>query len=734
MLLTTPLLRSAAPIKAPEISRQRVRRAMEGVSLWLAFLLLLFVQPVYSEASETQVASRSHQEPGAGELRLLDDHGRPGESATLVNTDYQVQVSGLVADVRLQQTFRNPSQSWREAVFVFPLPEKASVYGLTMIAGEQKIVGEIREKSVAKREYKKAKAEGKKAARVEQQRPNLFTTHLANIPPGESIVIELSYQQSVRYQSGEFELRLPTTLTPRYMPGEVVHTSAPKWQGGWALPTTEVPDADQISPYTVRPSDVGPDSHQATVNFNISAGIPISRVSSPSHGVNSTWNGNQVDVALNDGAIPMDRDLILRWAPTRGMAPSAAVFQQQWQGENYLLAMVVPGLTGGQTMARELVFVIDTSGSMAGESIRQARQSLLRGLDTLGPDDTFNVIQFNNQTASLFIDPVPADGNRLARARRYVQGLQANGGTEMAPALDAALSRHRPVNGSAVAENAPQRVRQVVFITDGSVGNEAALFQRIKRQLGNARLFTVGIGSAPNMHFMREAARYGRGTYTAINSVADVARPLDELFSKMQSAVLTDIQVNWPDKSVSDQALPQRVSDLFRGEPLIQVVRGQASTGNVELSGKLPDGSVWQQSLKLEQAAKGKGLHRVWARHKIDGLLDARTTKARQVSDGGETEGESAYDQIRQAVIELGIEHQLVTPYTSFLAVDKTPARPATEDLDTDSVPTLLPAGAQSTMLRYPQTATVAPLMTALGLLGLMLSAAIGLLKRRAFA
>ena len=645
----------------------RLRRWLEGISLWLAVLLFLFVHPVYAEASETG-------REGAGEFHFVDDAGQRLGSATLLNTDYNVTVSGLIADTRLRQSFRNTSQQWREGVFVFPLPENANVYGMTMTAGERVIVGEIHEKQEAKRQYAKAKEEGRKVARVDQQRPNLFTTRMANIPPGETITVELNYQQAVRYQSGEFELRLPTTLTPRYMPGQALDNEPAQWSGGWATPTTAVPDADQISPFTVRPDDVGPDSHRATIALEINAGLPVSRVSSPSHRVTSTWNGNTVDVAPESRAVLMDRDLIVRWAPARGMEPAAAVFQEQWQGEDYLLAVVVPGVNGKQRLPRELVFVIDTSGSMAGESIRQARQALLRGLETLDADDRFNVIQFNSQTHSLFMEAVPASGKNLARARRYVKGLNADGGTEMASALDAALE----MTGDG-GEESRARVRQVVFITDGAVGNESALFGKIRDGLGSSRLFTVGIGSAPNMHFMREAARYGRGTYTAISDLSDVARPLDE-----------------------------------------QVVRGLPAEGALDVSGRLPDGSQWQQSLNLEQAANGKGLHRHWAKQKIDSLMDSWLT--------GQID-----DDARQHVIRLGLEHQLMTKYTSFLAQDKTPSRPTQEALETDSVPTLLPAGSQGTMLRYPQTATMSPLLIAIGLIGLMFSAAITLLKRRVY-
>ncbi|WP_372970721.1 marine proteobacterial sortase target protein [Marinobacter sp.] len=686
----------------------RVRRCLEGISLWFAVLLFLFVQPLYAEASETG-------REGTGEFYFMDDDGQRRGPATLLDTDYRVTVSGLIADTRLRQSFRNTSQQWREGVFVFPLPENASVYGMTMTAGERVVVGDIHEKQEAKRQYTRAKEEGRKVARVDQQRPNLFTTRMANIPPGETITVELNYQQAVRYQSGAFELRLPTTLTPRYMPGQVADNRPVQWTGGWASPTTEVPDADQISPFTVLPGDVAPDSHRATIALEINAGLPVSSVSSPSHRINSTWNGNGVEVAPESGEVLMERDLVVRWASAKGMEPSAAVFHERWQGEDYLLALMVPGVNHDQRMPRELLFVIDTSGSMAGESIRQARQALLRGLETLGPDDRFNVIQFNSQTHTLYMEPVPASANNIARARRYVQGLNANGGTEMAPALDAALKD----SYSDRVESA--RVRQVVFITDGSVGNEAALFGKIRSQLGRSRLFTVGIGSAPNMHFMREAARFGRGTYTAISDLSEVERPLEELLAKMESPVLTDISVSWPGQTAATEAFPGRIGDLFRGEPMVQVVRGLPGEGELEVSGRLADGEQWQQSLRLDQAAPGKGLHRHWAKQKISGLMDSGLTG--RIDD--DTRGE---------VTDLGLKHQLMTKYTSFVAQEKTPSRPADEALATDSIPTLLPAGSQGAMLRYPQTATLSPLLIAIGLVGLMFSAAITLLQRSVFA
>lgn len=710
MMLPTTLLR--LELNKPELNTARVKRCCEGISLWLAVMLLLFVHPLYAEAYQAPGATGE----GAGMLEFVDTNGRRQGQATLLTTDYRVRISGLIADTRLTQSFKNTSQQWREGVFVFPLPEKASVYGMTMRVGERKVVGEIREKQEAKKRYEDAKKAGKNAARVEQQRPNLFTTHLANIPPGETVTVELNYQQAVRYQSGEFELRLPTTLTPRYMPGAPLAETPSQWQGGWAKPTTEVPDADAVSPFTVLAKDVGEQSHRASISLDIHAGLPVGDVTSPSHELVSTWDGDRVSVTPEQHKVLMDRDLVVRWAPVRGQEPSAAVFHEQWQGEDYLLALLVPGLNRDRNLPRELVFVIDTSGSMAGQSIGQARASLLRGLDTLSPDDRFNVIQFNSQTHSLFMQAVPANGQNLARARRYVEGLSANGGTEMAPALNAALRDDSQQDGAS-----GYHVRQVVFITDGAVGNENALFDQIRRQLGDRRLFTVGIGSAPNMHFMREAARYGRGSYTAISDTTDVAGPLDDLFAKMQSPVLTDIDVDFSQVAGSPEAYPARPGDLFAGEPMVQVIRGAGKEGYLGVSGLLPDGSRWQTSLDLSRAATGKGLHRHWGREKIDSVMDRGLS--------GRVD-----DKEKQQVLELALAHQLITRYTSFVAVDKTPVRTAPEPLETDHVPTLLPAGSSSTMLRYPQTATMSPLLIALGLLGLMFSAAAWMLQRRVFA
>ncbi|WP_372982822.1 marine proteobacterial sortase target protein [Marinobacter sediminum] len=702
MMLSTGLLK-LTPTRT-DSQRRRARRFAEGVSLWLAVLLMLFVHPLYAEADQRQPDS-------AGVLHFVDATGRWQEPAIVLDSEFDIEVSGLLAETKLSRRFRNTSDDWREGVFVFPLPEKASVYGLTMTVGERTIVGEVQPKAEARKTYEKARSAGQSAANVEQQRPNLFTARVANIPPGETIGVELQYQQPVTYHAGQFELRVPTTLMPRYMPGQPLAGQPREWHGGWALPSTQVPDADAISPFTVQADEVAATSHRADIRMTIDAGLPLARVISPSHPLQTRLDGQTVQVQSEQ--VLMDRDFVMRWQPLAGREPTAAVFHQRWQEDDYLLTMIVPGVNEAEVLPRDLVFVIDTSGSMAGESIRQARSALQQGLATLTPDDRFNIIRFNNQTHALFMQPEAATANNLARARRYVANLQADGGTEMGPALERALA-----TSASAGENAGERVRQVVFITDGAVGNEAALFAQIRQQLGSQRLFTVGIGSAPNMHFMREAARWGRGLYTAIQDPADVSGPLQHLLSALEAPVLTDVRVQWPEQGGKVESFPARTGDLFRGEPLIQVVRGTAPSGVVKVSGQLPGGRRWAQSLDLQQAAPGRGLNRQWARQKIDHLLDSARVEGSEPN--------------KARVTELAVEHSLMSPYTSFVAVDEVPARPSGKTAETEHLPTLLPAGSQAGMLRYPQTATLAPLFTALGLTGLMFTLAFGLLRRRA--
>jgi Ca-activated chloride channel family protein len=360
-------------------------------------------------------------------------------------------------------------------------------------------------------------------------------------------------------------------------------------------------------------------------------------------------------------------------------------------------------------MARETIFIIDTSGSMHGVSIEQARKALLLALGGLGPEDRFNVIQFNSVTHGLFPVSVPATTANLDHARDYVQRLEANGGTEMRPALEKAL--HQPA-----AEN---HLRQIIFITDGSVGNEDELFSLIEKRLGNTRLFTVGIGSAPNGWFMRKAAESGRGSFTYISALHEIDEKMGALFEKLENPQLTDIVVQWPD-GVQFDAYPRKVADLYAGEPVI--VKAKASgefrrNSRITVRGNSV-GGAWTQVLDIEEGRNSAGVAAVWARARIEALFDRNR-------------GHGVPDSARAEVVDTAIRYHLVSKYTSLVAVDKTPVRPKGAGLDSEQVPNLLAYG-QSTeaIFGFPATATPAEMQRLVGIACLLLALGIFMVGR----
>ena len=344
-------------------------------------------------------------------------------TATRMNTDVTMSVSGLVARVSVRQEFHNDGDEWTEGVYVFPLPDQAAVDRMRLHIGERFIEGEIREKEKARKEYERARNEGRKASLVEQQRPNLFTTSVANIAPGERVVVEIEYLENLRYDNGTFAIRFPMTLTPRYIPGAPL----PDRKGsGWAPDSDRVTDASLITPPQVTASA----DHRITLTASIDAGLPLEIVASRYHPVTVAEDRGRYTVSLANDRVPMDQDFELVWRPLPSAEPRAMVFRETIAGQPHYLLMVVPPDTGQHAtlvMPRELIFVVDTSGSMHGNSIAQAKQALERALDGLAANDRFNIIEFNSTTRALYHQSVPADAARVLHARQFVQGLEANG-------------------------------------------------------------------------------------------------------------------------------------------------------------------------------------------------------------------------------------------------------------------------------------------------------------------
>jgi Ca-activated chloride channel family protein len=618
-------------------------------------------------------------------------------TATLLNTDVNVVVNGMVARVSVMQEFENSGQEWVEGVYVFPLPDAAAVDRMRLYIGDRFIEGEIREKEQAKKEYEQAKAEGKKTSLVEQQRANLFTTSVANIAPGEKVIIEIEYLENLKFEEGAFSLRYPMTLTPRYIPGQGLDD---RQGSGWSADTTQVDDASLITPPMISASK----GHNISLQASINAGMPLEIIASRYHPVNVGEASGQYTVTLAGGRAPMDHDFELLWRPVPSATPRAMTFTETIDGKPHYLLMVVPPeaeLVDGASMPREMIFIIDTSGSMHGVSLAQAKQALLRALKTLRPGDRFNVIEFNSHTSPLYPASVPADVTNVEAAAQFVRNLQSNGGTEMHGALSFAM-RTPP------SEN---YLRQIIFITDGAVGNEEGLFSLIDTKLNGARLFTVGIGSAPNSWFMRKAAETGRGTFTIISALHEVGEKMDRLFKKLENPQVTNIDVQWP-SGVIVASYPSVVPDLYLGEPVVVKARasGEVRAGDrVRVVGDSVDGA-WSNELALGGHPQSAGVGALWARAKIAGLLDQMRRGASE-------------DDIRGDVVETALAHHLVSKYTSLVAVDKTPVRSAGEQLDSEQVANLMPYGQSgSAIFGFPATATNAGTLQQTGLLCLLLA------------
>ncbi|MBW9062675.1 marine proteobacterial sortase target protein [Rhizobium herbae] len=645
-------------------------------------IVLFFVMGSFSEASAETGQGRPKHLAGyvhpndLGTGALLFPSKEPGAfvEAPRLATDVLIDVNGPILRTRVTQRFRNPSKGWVEGTYVFPLPENAAVDTLKMQIGDRFIEGQIKAREEARKVYEEAKASGKKTALLEQQRPNIFTNQVANIGPGETIIVQIEYQGSVHQSGGAFSLRFPMVVAPRYNPDPIVQTVDLDPSSGYAV-SDPVPDRGKIAPPVLDPAE-NARINPVTLTVNLNAGFPIGTLTSPFHETDvRTVDDMARVISLKSGSVPADKDFELSWNAAAGKAPHAGLFRETVDGKTYLLGFVTPPTDEAATETtpkREVVFVIDNSGSMAGTSIEQARDSLALAISRLRPEDRFNVIRFDDTMSMHFPSLVPATPDKREDAIAFVRGLTADGGTEMLPALEAALRTQGPIE--------PGTLRQVVFLTDGAIGNEAQLFDEISKNRGDARVFTVGIGSAPNTHFMTKAAELGRGTFTLIGSEDQVAARMGELFDKLENPAMTDIAVTFAGANAQD-ITPNPMPDLYRGEPVVLTAKldGTSPAGKLQITGKTGE-QPWRIELDVAKASRGNGIAKLWARRKIDDL----EANAYAVNDG------AALDRKIETV---ALAHHLVSRVTSLVAVDVTPSRPAGEPVASTDVPLNLPEG-----------------------------------------
>lgn len=642
----------------------------------------------------------------SGTLYLRRSVEGPVAEALRVATHMQVQITGNVARVHVQQEFSNNGEDWVEGMYVFPLSQSSAVDELLVKVGERTLHGEIQEKAKAQAAYVQARSEGRQASIVDQERPNLFTSAVANIAPHSGVTVEIAYLETLPSRDGRYTLHLPLAITPRYTPGAPQDATA-------VLPAATAALMNAALGTSATPERVQAARQNVSIDIDLEPGFAVGEVLSLHHIVETQSAPSGKRIHLQSDAVPADRDFELTWSQAGAQVVTGAAFAEKVGGETFALLMLsTPQQRDEAVPPREVTFIIDTSGSMQGPSIEQARAALSMGIDRLKPFDRFNVIRFASDYTTLFSSPQSVTAASRTLAGNFVAALRADGGTEMRAPLESALSS--PAN--------PELLQQIIFITDGSVGNEAELIKLIHDRIGRKRLFTVGIGAAPNAYFLEEAAAAGRGSYTFIAERQQVGTRMQELFAKLEQPALIDLKVQWPEGTSVDLAEPLPL-DLYSGDPVVVTARfAQMTSGDVVLSG-LIHGVQWSQRLPLASVGEASGLSKLWARERIGAL-------SRQMHYGGDREA------LKSTIIDLALKYHLVSEFTSLIAVDDVVVRPAAASGHLEQAPTSAPVGGAWASVGFAKTATAADIWICGGLawLGLSLLLAFTRMRRAASA
>ncbi|SFV85825.1 Inter-alpha-trypsin inhibitor domain protein [hydrothermal vent metagenome] len=612
-----------------------------------------------------------------------------------LDTKVQMDITGTINRVKLTQTFTNPSNDWVEGVYVFPLPADSAVDHLDMVIGKRVIEGQIKEFRVAKKIYNQAKKAGKKVALIEQQRPNIFTTKVANIGPGETITIAIEYQQAVRIDNDQFSIRFPMVVGERYIPGKKINTQ-PNTLGNKAN-THRVKDASKITP----PTDTNAD-RPVEISINLKAGFNTDQIISPYHQI-SIVETDKLTKHISLKNTQANRDFELTWQARKTLTPDLALFTQQKGDDHYLMLMATPPADEFFKQShtpREVIFIIDSSGSMMGSSMEQATKALIQAINRLKPTDRFNIIDFDSDFEVLFDTAIPAIDMNKRHGIRFSKYLAADGGTNPLEAIKFALSSRD--------EDSHKYLRQIIFLTDGQVGNEKELFRAVQQNIDDDRFFTIGIGSAPNDYLMTKMAEYGKGVFTYIGDIDEVEVKMGELFSKLESPAMTDININFPIDINADQALGS-IADLYKGEAITAVYKLNAIPNKLTISGNTANG-IFSKSISINASNSTNGIDVLWARRKIDKMMDQYQAQYTKIDR----------DLIQADITSLALDYHLVSKFTSLIAVDVTPSKPGDKPLIIQAI---------AKKVKAAKTATNSTLWLLIGLI--MMSLAIFTRKRQ---
>lgn len=570
-------------------------------------------------------AAAPHTESGSGALiRMLSD-GRKIE-CPLKHTDVKAEVSGPLANVVVRQEFTNESSETIEAVYNFPLPVMAAVNGYTMTVNDRIVKGKIARREDAQRAYDEARRRGQTAALLNQQRPNVFQQSLANITPGAKVSVEIHYVELVPYEAGTYEFVFPMLVGPRYFPNSMAG------QQGTINP-----------PIAAKGTRAG---HDISIQVKLGMGTPLGTVTSESHAITQKrFNQWFEEINLSQAREIPNKDFLLKYrVASREIAPSLLAHKNGKDG--YFSFVIDPPALRSEAASivpKELVFVIDTSGSMHGFPLDKAKEAMLQAIDGLNPKDTFNLITFSGDTEILWPQPVSATPENVEKAKQFLRFKNSGGGTEMMKAIRAALD----------GTDSQEHVRVVCFMTDGYVGNDNEIIAEIRKH-SNARVFSFGIGSSVNRFLLDKMAEAGRGEVEYVSLNSDGSAAAKRFHERVRNPLLTDIEIDWNGLPVHD-VVPSRIPDLFSAKPIIVSGRFEtAASGKLRIRGRI-GARRYEREIEVKLPAQQKensAIPSIWARRKIDALGIDQTEN-------------------REAITQLGLNYGLMTAFTSYYAVEE---------------------------------------------------------------
>ena len=546
-----------------------------------------------------------------------------------------MDIAGVIADVVVTQVYKNEGRRRIvEAIYVFPASTKAAVYGMKMTIGERVIVADIRKRDDARKVYEQAKQDGKSASLLEQQRPNVFQMNVANILPGDVITVELKYTELLVPEEGLYEFTYPTVVGPRYSsrPAEGAAASE-KWISNPFLREGELP------------------TYKFDISMQLAAGLPIHEISCSSHKVNIDYDGtNQAAVKLDSTEKSGgNRDFILKYRLSGGKIESGLLLFEG-KNENFFLLMLQPQkrVTENQIPPREYIFIVDVSGSMHGFPLDISKKLLRDLIGKLRPYDLFNILLFSGGSSLMAERSLPATADNIQKAIYLIEHQQGGGGTELLPALKKALSLPKSEGFS----------RNVIIATDGYVSVEKEAFDLIRNSLGKANIFPFGIGSGVNRFLIEGMARAGMGEPFIVTKPEEAQKEAEKLRKLIQKPVLTGIRMEHEQFDIYDVE-PPGIPDVLAERPVIVFGkwRGKAHgkiiltgfAGNEHFRHVVDVGSV-------KPLATNGALRYLWARHRIAHLSDYNLL--------------SPDDKRISEVTDLGLKYNLLTEYTSFVAID----------------------------------------------------------------